>query len=65
MSPRPDDDRCRECGRDLKTVAPRNIIMITPEAKVAAGKHRTPLLGYYCSTACALTAYDRGIPRHH
>jgi hypothetical protein len=56
---------CRECGKPFAKVAPRNIVEITPEAKVAPGKHLKSLVGRYCGVTCALSAYDRGIPRHH
>jgi hypothetical protein len=49
---------CRECGKPFARVAPRNIVEIT----VA---HLKSLVGRYCGVTCALSAYDRGIPRHH
>jgi hypothetical protein len=62
MEPRP-SPRCRECLRDLKTVAPRNVVRITTSAKLPAVKMVWKLLGLYCSADCALNAIQRGWPQ--
>lgn len=60
----PRSDACLECGIPFREVAPRNIITVTEEAKMHPSKSVALLLGSYCSTDCALRAYERGIPRH-
>lgn len=62
MDPRP-SPRCRECLRDLKTVAPRNVVHLTLQAKLPAGKQVWKLVGAYCSADCVLNAIGRGWPQ--
>lgn len=47
--------KCRECGRPLRKVAPRNIIEITED-------HNPKIAGAYCCSDCALDAWCLGEP---
>lgn len=60
-----DRARCRECGRKLSEVAPRNVIVVSPEAHFTRGRKARLLRGLYCSSDCILDAQARGFPAHH
>lgn len=51
---------CLECSRDLRG---RVVVPITKTAIVHGSKQLGKLIGPYCSSHCALNAYQRGVPK--